>query len=830
HVGNAPGLASWGGTSRFFNYRRFPNPCSVGLDSIASTFGSDFNDGTSVTPRPHIVNNSWGSTIAGVPVGTEFNARAADSAVFDQDQLWVWSAGNSGPSASTLGIESSAKNVFTVGNVIDYISSTNGDPGSIWTSSSRGPAGDGRWKPNVSAPGRWIRSALANNNTGYANYSGTSMAAPHVTAVAAQIVDRSATFRYAPERLMSVLMACATTKDNATLSSPGAAHHNTYGAGRVNGWKANYGFGGNTYTNWGFELNGNQEVGVDFTVPAGTDRIVVVMAGLEDSASSGASTALVNDYDLWIDRPPITAGGNTGEYFAQQSSVDNCEVRIINNPPEGQWRWKVFPDSATSLTKLSVTVYFVADDTTPDGTLTVTASDQYIQPNENVDVDVSVSSDDYVASAVVLDRGGSFAVVEGASTVLADGVVTDLTDNISGGSDIVLGDIDDFRAREATWTVRYTSEGVRTFSVDARSDNMVDKSASVSITVDGTDPSLVTNLRSTSHSVGVWSNDPTITWTWGAATDALSGLQGYGIFETNSASQPGTTLDIGPVLAYTSGAYASSTVGRYFNIRSVDRADNWDAQFSSTGPYLIDTTAPAVPASLVSSTFTPGVARCENSIQVAFAPGTDAHSGVDGYSILWSTSPTSNANATLDQTTTTATRNLSVGTWYLHVRVRDVAGNWSPTSAHFGPFIRTAECGTTYCSSNINSSGSVAAITSIGTDQRSENNLTVRGSQMPGSTVGFFLVSPTAGFAANPGGSQGNLCLGGAVGRYSATVLSSGATGSFQLALNLAAVPTPTGTASVSAGSTWRWQAWFRDAVGGVPTSNFTDGLRVRFY
>ncbi|QDV06000.1 Bacillopeptidase F precursor [Planctomycetes bacterium Poly30] len=827
--GNASGLASWGGNSRLFNYRRFPNPCSVGLDSIASTFNSPYSDGAgATTPRPHVVNNSWGSTIAGVPVGTEFNARAADSAVFDQDQLWVWSAGNSGPGASTLGIESSAKNVFTVGNVIDYISTTVGDPGSLWTSSSRGPTADNRWKPNVTAPGRQIRSALANNNTGYANYSGTSMAAPHVTATAAILADRSATFRYAPERMMSLLMASATTKDNLSLTTPSSSHLDTYGAGRVNSFKNNLAFGGNTYTNWGFELNGNQSTFADFTVPAGTTRIIVVMAGIEGPASAGASAALVNDYDLYIDRDPIDPAGNVGEYTAQQSTVDNCEIRMINNPAAGPWRWKVYPDGATSLTKLSVTVYYVADDTTPDATLTLTAADQYIQPNDVVDVTATVNNDDYVASAVVLDRSGSAATVVTSSTVLGDGTVTDLTDSISGGSDIVLGDIIDFFPRAGTWGVSYSTEGTKVFSVEARSDNMINKSASVNIVVDGTMPGAVSNLTSPSHAVNQWSNDPTVTWTWTAASDSLSGIQGYGIFESTSAGSPGATLDIGATTTYTSGAYATSTSGRYFNIRSVDRADNWDNDFVSAGPYFIDTVAPLEPTSIQSTSHPVGVARCEQLTQVRFTGASDAHSGIDGYSIVWSTSPGTTPNTSVNTTSTTVSRTNSPGSWYLHVRTIDRAGNASGT-AHFGPFVVTATCGTIYCNSNPNSSGSTATMRAQGSDDASDNDLTVQALQLPTNTVGYFLASPTAGFVANPVGSQGNLCLGGNIGRYSATVLNSGATGSFQLALNLAAIPTPTGSTSAAAGSTYRWQAWFRDANPAV-TSNFTNGIQILFY
>ncbi|MEM1452671.1 MAG: S8 family serine peptidase [Planctomycetota bacterium] len=829
HLGNAPGLGSWGGASRVFNYRRFPNPCSVSLTTITSTFGNSYDDGTNVTERPHVINNSWGSfyTNGMQAVGSEFECRVVDDAAFDQDQLWVWSAGNSGPNASTLAIEASAKNALTLGNVVDY-ATTVGDPGTIWTSSSRGPAGDNRWKPNLMAPGRFIRSCLANDNDGYANYSGTSMAAPHATAAAAMLVDGYSFFRYQPARLYAHLMATAMTKDNQIISTPGSSHLGTYGAGRVNVYKAAYNLGGNTWLNWGTSLNGSWAFG-NFDVPVGTTRIVAVMTSLEESASAGASQALVNDYDFYLDRDPIDPAGNVGEYFAQQSAIDNSEIRIINNPPSGPWRWKVWPDSVSSETKIGVTVYFIIDDTTPDATFTVTASDQYIQPNDPVDVSANLDVDDYVASAVTLDRSGSFATILGSSTTLRDGVVTDLTDNPSGGNDIMLGDVSDLFSRTGTWTVRYSTQGVKTFGVEARSDNMVDQNASVNITVDGTDPGLVTNLGSPSHTVGQWSNDPTIQWTWTAATDNLSGIQGYGIYENTSASLPGQTLDIGPVTSFTSAAYPSSNSPRYFNIRSVDRSDNWDAQFASTGPYFIDTTLPTAPPSIQSTTHPVGSTRCEQRITVRWNAASDAHSGVQGYGIFWSPSPTSNPGNVLDTTSRQDTEILAPGTWYLHVKTVDVAGNWSTAVAHFGPFRISDECGSNYCSTNANSSGLPGRMSATGSDDASDNDLRVEASQLPTNTVGFFLASATSGFVANPGGSQGNLCLGGGVGRYSNTVLNSGATGSFGLNLDLTAVPTPTGSISITAGMTYHWQAWFRDANPGV-TSNLTDGVRILFY
>ena len=80
-----------------------------------------------------------------------------------------------------------------------------------------------------------------------------------------------------------------------------------------------------------------------------------------------------------------------------------------------------------------------------------------------------------------------------------------------------------------------------------------------------------------------------------------------------------------------------------------------------------------------------------------------------------------------------------------------------------------------------------------------------------------------------PGGSQGNLCLGGAIGRYvgPGQIKSSGSAGAFSLALDMTMLPTPTGFVAVQPGDTWNFTAWHRDAVSGVATSDFKDAVSV---
>ncbi len=139
---------------------------------------------------------------------------------------------------------------------------------------------------------------------------------------------------------------------------------------------------------------------------------------------------------------------------------------------------------------------------------------------------------------------------------------------------------------------------------------------------------------------------------------------------------------------------------------------------------------------------------------------------------------------------------------------------------------------TNYCGPAVpNSTGASGTIAGFGSTSIAANDVTLVANALPTNAFGFFLTSRTQGLIQNPGGSQGNLCLAGSIGRYvgPGQIKNSGTTGSFSLALNLVNTPTPSGFVSVAAGETWYFQAWHRDSVGGLATSNFTDGMSIGF-
>ncbi|MEM8709915.1 MAG: VCBS repeat-containing protein, partial [Planctomycetota bacterium] len=122
-----------------------------------------------------------------------------------------------------------------------------------------------------------------------------------------------------------------------------------------------------------------------------------------------------------------------------------------------------------------------------------------------------------------------------------------------------------------------------------------------------------------------------------------------------------------------------------------------------------------------------------------------------------------------------------------------------------------------------------ASITGSGSTLIADDDLTLQAFDLPLNRAGYFLVSRTQGFVTNPAGSQGNLCLGGAIGRYVSQVGNSGTTGTLPLIVRASSINQPAGSVSAVSGETWSFQCWFRDQVAGASTSNFTSGFAVRF-
>ena len=144
-------------------------------------------------------------------------------------------------------------------------------------------------------------------------------------------------------------------------------------------------------------------------------------------------------------------------------------------------------------------------------------------------------------------------------------------------------------------------------------------------------------------------------------------------------------------------------------------------------------------------------------------------------------------------------------------------------------FAGLCEPGFPYCSpAASNSTGQPAIIEGRGSVVIADDDFRLLANQLPTQSAGFFLCSQTQGFIPNPGGSAGNICLGGNIGRVvGGQILNSSFFGSFAVAVDFTALPQPSGPVNAMIGETWNFQAWYRDAVAGQVTSNFTDAWSV---
>lgn len=183
---------------------------ATGLLSPPSNYNNLFDPAFNAIPvGSRIHTNSWSSRPSTFPTDRTYYSsvsRALDDFMWNHpDFLILFTASNLGPTSNSLGFQAQAKDIVAVGATNNGISANDMalvNSATIGCStppcyfSGRGPAADGRLKPEVVAPGQLIASARAPGTTlsgcviidaNYIRCSGTSMAAPDVAGNAALI-------------------------------------------------------------------------------------------------------------------------------------------------------------------------------------------------------------------------------------------------------------------------------------------------------------------------------------------------------------------------------------------------------------------------------------------------------------------------------------------------------------------------------------------------------------------------------------------------------------------------------------------------------------------
>ena len=179
------------------------------------------------TKAPDITNNSWECPPS---EGCSFDTlQAAVEAQAAAGIMMVSAAQNSGPSCSTV------QNPPGIYEATYTAGALNTGTDTIAGFSSRGPVtadGSNRIKPDICAPGTNTRSSTNASDTSYANFSGTSMATPHIAGAMALLWSAIPSLRHQLTASRDALNNSAVHIDSTQCGAAGPPN-NVYGWGRV---------------------------------------------------------------------------------------------------------------------------------------------------------------------------------------------------------------------------------------------------------------------------------------------------------------------------------------------------------------------------------------------------------------------------------------------------------------------------------------------------------------------------------------------------------------------------------------------------------------------
>ena len=346
--------------------------------SSAISNGASLRENLEVT----LTNNSYGLNLVCSRAG---NYNGTSAFIDDQinsypDLLHMIAAGNQGAytcGSYPVGFQNmaegypAAKNALTVGAVEK-------DDAFAWFS-SKGPAKDGRLKPEIVVNGNEVESTVPFD--AYGSKGGTSMATPAVTGTMALLTERYKQIfaNQNPESAFLKALVCNTADD---LGLPNADF--TYGFGRINGRKARRALENQQFQSGTIGSNGLQPISL--SVPAGCKEVKIMLCWTDPSAPANTLKALMNDLNLVVQnqagfsfQPWVPDPSETGVLLAairKTDTLNNMEQVTLPVVPGENLILKV---SAGNLVSVNQKYWIVYDWVRPELVLTAPVQRQILK-------------------------------------------------------------------------------------------------------------------------------------------------------------------------------------------------------------------------------------------------------------------------------------------------------------------------------------------------------------------------------------------------------------------------------------------------------------------
>ncbi len=316
-----------------------------GAEVYAIPYQADFLDNTldlHLTNGVLVTNSSYSN---GCNAGYTAITNTVDGQMYEYPTfMHVFSAGNSNGSncdygaggqwGNITGGHKQGKNVITTANVYQN--------GNLVYSSSRGPAHDGRIKPDIAANGAGHFSTDPDNQ--YGEFGGTSGASPGIAGVLACLHQAYRSWNEdetAPAALLkTILLNTATDKGNEGPDFQ-------FGWGQVNALRALRAVEEGRYASAEVDQGGQYDFVLN--IPAGLSQVKLMIYWPDPPAMPNASTALINDLDLLVTGPdasthmpyvldPTPNAANLSQPAVPgEDHLNNMEQVALLNPVAGNW-------------------------------------------------------------------------------------------------------------------------------------------------------------------------------------------------------------------------------------------------------------------------------------------------------------------------------------------------------------------------------------------------------------------------------------------------------------------------------------------------------------